>query len=119
MNKAKVYEFDPLIYPQKVWIVVSSKDNIDDFEGLEPLEEYDAITQWTTQKSTNKYGIMIRFSSKRIMSVGTMAHESYHATKDILDHVGEKDDVEHQEPFAYLLGWIANCCDKVKNNKIK
>lgn len=26
---------------------------------------------------------------------------------------------DNQEPFAYLVGWMADCIDKVKRNKVE
>lgn len=53
------------------------------------------------------------------MTAKNIAHESTHAALEIFAYVGARISYDNQEPYAYLVGWIADCIDKVKNNKIK
>jgi len=43
----------------------------------------------------------------------TIAHEASHAAGYIFNHIGA--DMDCGEPTAYLIGWIADCCWKSKN----
>ena len=43
---------------------------------------------------------------------GTIAHEAFHATYEILDRAGVKSDVNNQDPFAYLLTWVVDAVTK-------
>ena len=70
------------------------------------------------EKKTNLGGVLIRFSSLESMTAGNITHESVHAADCILDYVGAKTDVINDEYLAYLAGWIADCCDKVKEKEI-
>jgi hypothetical protein len=49
------------------------------------------------------------------MTYEIVAHESSHAAKYLFDHI--RAEVEPHEPFEFVVGWIAGCCEKVKNNK--
>lgn len=123
MKKVQFHEFDPVIYPFKVWVVITSDDNIVKSRYCEPdnkeldieLRGYDATTSFLKDRITNKKGVLIAFSKRRNMDMNTVAHESSHAAKIIYDKIGA--EVGPHEPFEYLLGWIAECCDKVRRNK--
>ena len=41
-----------------------------------------------------------------------IAHESVHAAMDIYNYISASVDLSNQEPFAYLVGYIANCVYK-------
>lgn len=45
--------------------------------------------------------------------IGTIAHECFHMTADVMYGIGESLSVEHQEPWAYLIGWATECVMKV------
>ena len=42
----------------------------------------------------------------------TIAHESFHATHRFLDHCGVTLGEDSTECFAYMVGYIAECCHK-------
>lgn len=110
---AKVHEFDPLIYPRKLWIAVSKDTFPDIFEDVIVFDEAsDAITETAYDKINNKGGVLIRFGSPDV-SMKQISHEATHAAIDIFDYIGASPDPKNQEPFAYLVGWIADCCEKV------
>lgn len=53
------------------------------------------------------------FNPEKDVSIGTIAtiaHESTHAARLIWEHMGE--GCTGVEADAYLVGWIASCCDK-------
>lgn len=118
MSNATIHEFDPLIYPSKLWIAISTEN---EFEGFEPLSEMNeshiAVTESAYDKVNDKGGVFIRFESRKSMTADIIAHEAFHAACNIFWYVGAKPDFENQEPLAYLIGWIAKCVDIVRQNK--
>ena len=124
----QLHEFDPVIYPFKIWICIAKDfkkvldENFLDYSTNKAIEFEDegntgAVTFAVIKKDTRKFGAVIFFPTKKSMSIGYIAHESSHAAKDLFDHIGA--EVKHHEPFEYLLEWIAGCCEKVKKTKIK
>ena len=68
------------------------------------------------KKEDNLIGILIVFENVKSFTVKTIAHETAHAVKQIWNHLGE--DYFGDEATAYLSGWIADCCWKVKIGKV-
>ena len=66
-------------------------------------------------KESRKKGILILFENKKAMSVKYIAHESSHAAHELWKHLGE--DFFGNEANAYFIGWVADCCNKVKTGK--
>lgn len=124
-NNILVHKFDPVIYPYKIYIALSDNPNeisksFLDYENGEEFsfmntEKFGALTLQVMEKTTNYYGVLIIFKSKKYMDIKSICHESSHAAKFLFKHIGA--DVEEHEPFEYLIGWIAECCDKVKKMK--
>lgn len=120
----KISEFDPVIYPYKLWVCVAKdminviKDNFTDYYG-DDIEFIDkpmgAISYSVRSKKDGKYGVVIMFQNKKYMTTGTIAHEACHAAKFLFSHISA--DITEHEPFEYVLGWMADCCDKVKRGK--
>lgn len=123
----RIHEFDPVIYPYKLWIVIDKQPTIiseafDEYSG-NPIEfiERDtnnlaAFAMPVSKKENSNYGVVIFFRSKRSMSYELVAHESSHAAKYLFEHIGA--EMKEHEPFEFVIGWIAGCCEKVKNNKL-
>lgn len=115
---AEVYEFDPQIYPRKLWIAVSKETFPDRFDNVSAWDESsDAVTEHAYDKLNNKGGVLIRFESYD-MGMNQISHEASHAAMDIFSYIGAYPDPKNQEPFAYLVGWIADCCEKVMIKKL-
>jgi len=118
-----IYEFDPAIYTQKLWVCVG--ENFDNLNGLfsdiddetdidfGKFENYEAVTINAIKKETKDFGVLIIFKPKYI-DCKTIAHEASHAAGYIFHHIGA--DMDCGEPTAYLIGWVADCCEKVKKN---
>lgn len=115
MKKETLHEFDLAIYPIKLWIAVS-KSKFEDILG--DVSDFSnssaAITETTYDKKTGKVGILIRFASKKDMTIKHITHEATHVAMDIFSYIEAKVDLEDQECFSYLCGYIADCCDKVR-----
>jgi hypothetical protein len=46
-----------------------------------------------------------------------IAHESTHVALGIFDYIGSEVAANDSEPFAYLVGWVFGCIDKVRKFK--
>lgn len=54
----------------------------------------------------NNASILIYYNLP-ILEYGTIIHECYHAANNIWDWINAKHDVDNDEPFAYLLSYLA------------
>ena len=119
MEKQKIYEFDPQIYPRKVWVTVGVpfEELKDEFEDLKPMEEgSDAQVDHLRKLKPEVRGrLLVRFENlDTLKKFGNRTHESVHVATEIFDYIGAFHDPKNQELFAYLCGWIAKCMDEVK-----
>jgi hypothetical protein len=122
----EIHEFNPVIYPYRLWIIIDKKpdaisDIFNEYSG-KPIEFIDrdtamleAFTMLVARKENEVFGVIIFFRSKKSMSYELVAHESSHAAKYLFEHINA--DIKEHEPFEYVIGWIAGCCEKVKKNK--
>lgn len=120
----QIHEFDPQIYPVKLWITTESNNSVlsENFEWYYDnakieidWDSSNAITGLVKQKSTSLIGVLIAFENKKSMTIKNITHEVSHAVDDVWNRIGEKK-VGH-EANAYLAGWMAECIEKVKRNK--
>ena len=122
----QVHEFDPEIYPYKLWVVISKTSE----PIMEMFKEYSgddiifkesfinssrALTLPVIKKDTLKYGVLLHIKSKKYLTYEVVAHESSHAAKYLFEHIGAS--VSEHEPFEYVVGWVAKCCEQVKKFK--
>ena len=115
----KIHEFDPVIYPRKLWVAVSTYTFSDRFEGVSEWDDTaDAIVDCVRDKLRNLGGILVRFESKNA-TIANIAHESSHIAMNIFDYIGAKVDLANQETFSYLVGWVADCINQVRTGKFK
>ena len=63
-------------------------------------------------------GHLIWFPSAKYMTASNMAHEAVHVSMDLCSLIDCYIDTDNQEPFAYLVGWVTDCMDKVKRIKL-
>lgn len=123
----KLYEFNPTIYPYLVWVIVSEKPDCicDIFNGYNdnPIDGIDkstsnmqAFVMPVVRIENPAYGVVMYFRDKNSMSYELVAHEASHAAKYLFEHIGA--DVKEHDPFEFLIGWIAGCCENVKNDSI-
>lgn len=119
---SKIHEFDPVIYPRKLWVAVGVPTAVlnDMFEDkLEDMSESSnaEVINARRLKPDIKGGVLIRFKSKNEMTANVMTHEAVHAAIEIFDYTGCGISYDNQEPFAYLAGWVSQCIDDVKRGK--
>lgn len=116
----KIHEFDPVIYPRKLWVAVSTYTFSDRFEGVSEWDDTaNAIVDCVRDKLRNLGGILVRFESKNAITIANIAHESSHIAMNIFDYIGAKVDLANQETFSYLVGWVADCINQVRTGKFK
>lgn len=114
-----------LFYPRKIWVACKeTKETLAElFEGYDGEElDFDEIDDvnilnaccWKAlHKETKEYGILIFVRKKS--TTNDIAHEATHAALYIYEDIGS--DITDQEPFAYLVGYIAECIEKTKNGR--
>ena len=125
MKKAIIHQFDSVIYPIKLFVSITDNlsgiaDKLEEYPSGKPFKtkganKMEAFTQLVSEKESGYIGVLILFKSKTICSVKLIAHEASHASDKIWNHLGETHPGSGSN--AYLVGWIAECCWKVKLNK--
>lgn len=115
----KIFDFNPTIYPIKIWIAVGAstqylnslfKNKVEDI----PSYLHGKTTFETKIGNADECGILIRFDSKENMNAKMISHESAHAALKIFEKVGGKVSHDSDELFAHLIGYIAGCISDVK-----
>ena len=118
----KIHEFDPQIYPRLLWVAVGAPQAVieDMFEDVETMpKNANAQVDYTRRlKPDVKGGVLVRFPNHKAITAETVTHEAAHIAVGIFDYIEAPIDIRHQEPFAYLCGWIAKCIDEVKRGKV-
>ena len=119
----KFAEFDPLIYPRKIWVAINvpTEHLNKTLDGIEDMDKCSDATTITTGRTIpdKKGGILIRFNKMEDVTASTVTHESIHAALFVFEYIDAVVNAENQEPFAYLSGWIADCIWRVKTGKVK
>ena len=92
----------------------------EDFEDIEFADGNAATTYYCHHKPSEKMCIPIRFCDKKYMAdYSIVAHEAFHATMFILDHICTSVNMDFQEHGAYLAGWVANCINRVRKGDLE
>lgn len=112
-KEPKIYEFDPVIYPRKLWVCIGLDEDYLNvkFHGennaklnFESNSSYYAITfDDVVRNDTNMIGELIVYQSKNDMRMGTISHEASHVVDGIENAISMKHG---DEPSAYLLEWV-------------
>ena len=87
------------------YLIISVNDSI--AEGFKELncatdsnpEDFNAVT---INFHGGHIGILLTHKSE----IGTISHECCHAVNKIFDHIGYRLDMDNDEAYAYLLGWV-------------
>lgn len=130
----KIYEFDPLIYPTRVWVGVNvpykdvsekfysilSDGSLDDFSEAVANQEMSPIATCypVRDKESGWRGIFCHIQRPKMTGVGVMAHEAEHIVCWICEMFGiQSATFDDSEPRAYLIQWVAECINEVRNKK--
>lgn len=113
IKKNLIYEFDPVIYPRKLWVCICVDEEYINGkfhrEGGVKLNfgnssDYYALTfDDIVRNDTNMKGELVVFNSKNDMRMGVVCHEASHVVDGIENAIGMKHG---DEPSAYLLEWV-------------
>lgn len=129
-SKTKVYEFDPVIYPTRLW--VCKKPNTEDVAELfypfnndgEMVDSFGDVLEYNSGKYANTLIVGNKMSMMRgcLVSIfqpggcgaGVCSHEGLH----YIAYLSEQFDIplggfDTSEPLAYLEQWATNCIDSV------
>ena len=133
-NKDRVVEFDPIIYPTRLWVALAPSfktlekefDFLDDNDEVtDAREEYEnhkyaiATTFAVVQKKTLWKGCLVVVWKKSDFSVGTCAHEATHVYDWLDNELGLNcQHYDNDEPKAYYVDWVADSIDKVLKGKV-
>ena len=120
MAYTEYIEFNNGIYPCPLCIAVGKDWQNDDFDDscCREIEDDVPATTYDTHFDEKRKCVLIRFASKKAMTMEVIAHEALHATLFIFGYIGDCVTVEHQEHAAYILQWVVSCCEKIKLGKI-
>lgn len=125
MNNKKtiIHEFDPQIYPRLLWVVKGGeleeiRKTLEFPELGEDQENCGAVTVSAYDNTKKRGGFLVWFpKASEMKNLDWIAHEASHVALGIFDYVGAVITTEGQEPFAYLVGWVFGCMDKVRKFK--
>lgn len=128
MKKTQIYQFDPVIYPIKLWITCTNKyepinDRFCDACNNKDLnktaiDNNRAVTFYVKERIKGGYfGLLVVFTGKEYFTVKDMAHEASHVVDFLWEHISEGNPGD--EAKAYFTGWVVDCMNQVKTNKFK
>lgn len=135
MKKAIIHEFDPVIYPFRLWVSVnpSHEDISEKFYALtEDMDRMDiskdqfdhdrfsiATTCPVSDKESGWIGTIVCIWIPKRFTINQLCHESAHVSDYCFGRfgMGNRSFVDG-EPYAYFIGWIAECIEKVKKNSV-
>ena len=82
----------------------------EEYERLkEPAEDTPACTWERMKDSIGNRAVLVWFQdSYALQHPSYSSHEASHAAMYVWQHIGAKVDLDNQEPFSYLIGYITN-----------
>lgn len=128
--KSIIYEFDPVIYPTRLWVCKkpdgkdvselfypfnNAGEMVDSFgDVFEDIAGKYANTLIVGNKSSRMRGCLVSIFQPRGCGAGVCAHEALH----YIAYLSEQFDIplggfDTSEPLAYLEQWATNCIDSV------
>lgn len=137
--KTKLWKFDPVIYPFNLLVCkyipeVTDKEIKERFYSIgndDQIQEMTADvfsgsdhtcsrTIQVSDKVSGEASILIVFFHPEVVTDGTKAHEALHFATMLGDWLGfPKVDLNNDEPYAYIVQWVADCMGSVLNNTQK
>lgn len=130
MSDGKVHVFDPEVYPRKLFVVKGKKYakavkncfKTQDGEALQVDDvQIDMVGSCTYPSvsfgETGMLGTLVWILDDA--SVKSLAHESVHVVNAIFKQTGVDMHYDHDEHYAYMLGWVVDCLWQVATGKLK
>ena len=127
MVKKGYYEYDPVIYPRKLWVMPQATEAeirmcFTEHDGKE-IEWDDKECFATTfpevcSKAGELYGELVVFKGKASMTMGNISHEASHVLDAFMDVLPlAREPRGHNEHLSYLLQWIGDCINRARLGK--
>ena len=132
--KDGIYEFDPVIYPMRLW--VGKKVDFDkaeeqfDFldengdvvengkEQIRPKSSIIAHVTLVAHKESKWLGCLVNINKPKEVSFGAVAHEATHVTDWLREQFGvEGYSFLGGEARAYFTQWTADCIEIILKRK--
>ena len=127
-----IHEFDPVIYPFRLWVSVNpTYEQISEkFYALtEDMGRMDidkhqfdhdifsiATTCPVSDKKSGWIGCIVNIWKPNRFTIKELCHESSHVSDYCFEEFGMTTRCfKDGEPYAYFIGWIANCIDSEMN----
>lgn len=121
--KTVIYEFDPIIYPFKLWVCANPTDEMSaklflDDEQLAISIQHNMLTTAGTNSTDSRLGVLV-FGHKKYFTVKNIAHEAVHVVDYYFESLAMTKGcfTDRNEAYAYLVGWAADCMEQVRTNK--
>lgn len=97
-------------YPKKLYLIWEELDSAVQYYFHRHPDDFKAIFKLPASDEANTIrtpggNVCVRFSVKPT-NPGSIAHEAFHATYNILDYVGMGLSHSSEEGYCYLLDWI-------------
>lgn len=132
-TKSRIYEFDPAIYPTRLWCAVNPtvkqmqskfyflNEEGEIIDGIDLNEHCNSVatTFSVSDKTSGWKGCFVCIWRPKQTGVGVIAHEGLHCTDWLCDELGLCGfSFEDGEARAYYLQWVANNIANVLRNKV-
>lgn len=111
---SKIHQFDLNPYPRKLWIAIGKDPHRDIFGDDIPEMDETVDAMACNAYDGEKGGLFLRFENIEAMTTSNIAHESVYIAMEVVDYIGATIDLNNQEYFSYLVGYIAQHCEDVK-----
>lgn len=133
-----IFEFDPAIYPTRLWVAREKDTTLDEMdekfysfsennkavyfkENVSlPPQNVNARTYVVGDKKSCFRGCLV-FLNKAKLRTGVLAHEASHCVDWLFQELGVESGstFENGEARAYYLEWITDRIEDVLKNKVK
>lgn len=125
----KIHVFDPEIYPRKLFVlrgkdkesIISSEFETVSGDALDmDMSGSPGSATWknVTHKGTGLLGSLVWIIDSRQKSKD-MAHEAVHIVNGMFKELGIDMSYDHDEHYAYMVGWVTDCLIQVLAGKFK
>lgn len=125
--KKGYYEYDPVIYPRKLWVMPQAtgaeiQSCFTEHDGDEiKWDDKDCFATTFTEvcsKADGKYGELVVFKGKTNMTMGNICHEASHVFDAFMNVLPLAREYRgHNEHLSYLLQWIGDCINRARLGK--
>ncbi len=116
----KIYEFDPQVYPMKLWVMkkpdfetvqktfysMGEEDELYEFEYKQlKLGSHTAMRMFpVVKKEINQWGVLAVFGNPKYFKPSILAHEASHVCDWLFELIGiNRGKFDDGEPAAYFI----------------